>query len=110
MMQQGGAATYAWTWNDKLKKLCCQKSPAGTCRVRKFWEVEELTAFHDAQLAQATAEINGILGAIEARNNDPKRHLSLILFQNRHFLVWAEDRVGAYDDDETIRKTLRLKS
>ncbi len=109
MLRQGtDKQTYAWVADGS--KLCCRKSPDATQTLTKFWEVEELTAFHDAELAQATRQINAILSEIEEDNKDPRRKLSFIQFRNRHFLVWAEYRVGSQDDEETIRKMLRLKS
>jgi hypothetical protein len=106
--QNTGKETYAWVAGGP--KLCCRKSKDATQTLTKFWEVEELTAFHDAELAQATKEINAILNEIEKGNKDSRRKLSFIQFRNQHFLVWAEYRVGSQDDEETIRKTLRLKS
>ena len=99
--------TYSWAVEGH--KVCCRKSPADTQTLTKFWEVEQLTGFHDAELAQATKEINTILSTVEQGNKDPGRKLSFIQFRNQHFLVWAEYRVGSQDDEETIRKTLRLK-
>ena len=109
MIEQGpDKQTYAWVFEGS--KMCCRKSPDDTQTLTKFWEVEELSAFHDAELAQATRQINAILSKIEKSNKDPRRKLSFIQFRNQHFLVWAEYRVGSQDDEETIRKMLRLKS
>ncbi len=107
MMEEQPKTTYAWVFKDKT--MCCYKDPADKCTVTKFWEVEELTAFHDDQLSQATKQINAILAGVEKSNDDPRRHLSFIQFQSRHFLVWTQSRVGPLEDKETIRRTLRLK-
>ena len=70
-----------------------------------------MTAFHDAELQQATSEINAILGEITNANKDPKRELSFILVKDRHFLVWTRPGiVGPDSDDQTIRRMLRLKA
>ena len=75
-----------------------------------LWEATQATEFHDAQLAQATRQINTILRRIEKGNKDPKRKLSLIKFLNRHLLIWAGyGVVGPYDDEKTVIKALRLK-
>jgi len=101
--------SYSWSWKDGKVHCCADK--VSTCTVTKFWEVTELTTFHDAELQQATKEINAILDGVEKGNNDRTRHPSLIQVQDRHFLVWANhDIVGPSDDDKTIRKMLRLKS
>jgi hypothetical protein len=69
-----------------------------------------VTPFHDAELAQATKEINAVLSRLEKGNKDSGRKLSLIEFQNRHLLVWAEyGAVGPYDDEATIIEALGLK-
>jgi hypothetical protein len=101
--------TYSWILSPELGMNCFQ-SPNADQTVTKLWEVEKLSAFHDAELAQATKEINAILSNVEAGNKDPGLTLSFIRFQNRHFLVWARyGGVGPHDDEATIRKTLRLK-
>jgi len=100
--------TYAWTVKDK--KINCYRSEANTCNVSALWETDALTSFHDAELAQATTEINAILDEIAEGNRDPERELAFIQFKDRHFLVWTHHgAVGPHDDDGTIRRTLRLK-
>jgi hypothetical protein len=100
--------TYSWSVSGA--KINCCESKASTCTVSKFWEVAELTAFHDAELQQATNEVNQILADIESRNKDQTRELSFIQIKDRHFLVWTtSDVVGPDNDDSTIRKMLRLK-
>jgi len=100
--------SYDWTVKDG--KVNCFASQVSKCNVSGLWEVEELTSFHDAQLAQATKQINVILSRIEKGNKDPERNLSFIQFKNRHFLVWTNSMaIGLDDDDETIIKAFRLK-
>jgi hypothetical protein len=106
----GPGTKYTWTLTAG-KRVVCFKSPEGGQTITSLLEVEELTAFHDAELAQATKEINAVLSKLEKSNKDSGRKLSLIEFQNRHLLVWATyDAVGPYDDEATIIKTLRLKA
>lgn len=106
-MQEEQKDTYSFTSKDG--KVCCFKDPAADQTLTKLWETVELTAFHDAELAQATKEINAILSEVEESNKDSKRKLSFIRFQNRQLLVWASYAVGPHDDDESIIKALRLK-
>ena len=107
-MKQKPKKTYSWTVKDK--KINCYASPTSKCTVSGLWEAGELTGFHDAELAQATKEINAILSKIKEGNKDPEREVSFIQFQNRHFLVWTRSGViGPDDDDRTILKMLRLK-
>jgi hypothetical protein len=76
-----------------------------------LWEAEELTEFHDADLARVTEEINAIVETSENNNKDPNRVLSLIEFHGRHLMVWASyGAVTPYDDDDTIMKALKLKT
>jgi hypothetical protein len=99
-----------YTWTSSGGKINCCTSKDSTCTVSKLWEVAQLTDFHDADLQQATQEINGILADIEKGNKDKTRNLSFIQIKDRHFLVWTTPGlVGPDDDDDTIRKMLRLK-
>ncbi len=107
-VQKGAHGTYSWV--KKGTKVNCFKG-TGTCHVATLWETEELTAFHDADLAGATKKINAILEKIQKNNRDSKRALSFIQFQNRHFLVWSTcGGVTPYDEEATIIKALGLKS
>jgi hypothetical protein len=100
---------YTWIWSPGFG-MNCFRSPDADQTVTKLWEVEHLTTFHDAELAQATKEINAILTKLEASNKDPDRTLSFIRFQNRHFLVWARyGAIGPHDDEAMITKALGLK-
>ncbi len=104
----GAVGKYAWIMSGNY--VYCYKSTAGGQDVGKLWEVAELSEFHDAELAQATREINAILARLERGNRDPERKLSLIEYKNRHPLVWARyGVVGPHDDDRTIVKALKLK-
>lgn len=78
--------------------------------VYDLWEVRALTAFHDAELAQATKDIKNILGKVQKNNRDPNRTLSFIIFDNRPLLVWARyGAIGPHDDPRKIVKALKLK-
>jgi hypothetical protein len=101
--------TYSWSVSGG--KINCCTSKDSTCTVSNLWEVTELTAFHDAELQQATKETNGILEDLKKTNKDPKRDLSFIQIKDRHFLVWTyPGLVGPDDDETTTRKMLRLKA
>jgi hypothetical protein len=78
--------------------------------VGKLHVAKTLSSFHDAELAQATREINQVLDRVERNNKDPKRELSFIEFQDQPFLVWATyDAVGPEDDDDVIARALGLE-
>jgi hypothetical protein len=99
-----------YSWILDPKGVTCFADPKGGQTIMRLWEAEELTGFHDAELAKATREINSILSRIDKNNKDPERKLSFIEFQNRHLLVWSRyDVVSPYDDEATIVKALRLK-
>src|SRR4029077_12817153 len=109
MQAKGGKkTTYTWTLNPS--GMLCYVDPANFQTVTKLWEVTELTPFHDAELRQATKEINAILRTVEKSKKDKSRKLSFIRFRNRHFLVWARyGAVSQFDEDKTIIKALKLK-
>jgi len=101
---------HQWVFDKDGKHVTCAKGPGGQI-VIKLWEAEELTEFHDADLANATKEINAIVESVEKNNKDPNRTLSLIEFQGRHLLVWAHyGAVTPYDDDDVVIKALKLKA
>ena len=88
----------------------CFKSPRGDCKVTSLWETDELTSFHDAELADATKEINNILKRLNESCKGQDKELSFIEVENRLFLVWTENEtIGPHDDPDTIRKALSLK-
>ena len=105
----GVATKYTWILSPEYGVLCYPYSKSKQT-LTNLWEVNELTELHDAELAQATKEINAILEGVAKSNKNPERKLSFIQFQNRHFLVWAGyGVVGPDDEGKTIAKTLRLK-
>jgi hypothetical protein len=98
-----------YTWILSPSGMLCHVDSAGGQTVSGLWEAGE-SSFHDADLARATKEINGILGQLEESNEDPGRQLGFIEVENRLLLVWASyDAVGPEDDPDTIRRALRLK-
>ncbi|HEX2450742.1 MAG TPA: hypothetical protein VHJ69_06365 [Gemmatimonadales bacterium] len=103
-------ATHNWVLSPDRKRVTCAKG-AGGQTVSELWEAEGLTEFHDADLARATKEINAIVEKIERNNKDLNHTLSLIEFQGRHLMVWANyGAVTPDDDDNTIIKALKLKT
>jgi len=113
LQQNGTSGKSKYAWRYIGGKMNCYKSPKGTCVIGKppsLWEAEELTEFHDVTLAQATREINAVLKRLAAQKPDATNNLSLILFQNRHFLVWTTPgTIGPDDKDEDVARALRLK-
>ena len=100
-----------YSWSSKDGRITCCTSETSTCNVSKLWEVGELTTFHDSALQEATKEINGILDEARRSNREKDRELNLIQIKDRHFLVWTHGGiVGPHDEDETVRKMLRLKA
>jgi hypothetical protein len=98
---------YSWIMSGNY--VYCYKGYGGQ-DVAKLWEAEELTDFHDADLARATKEINALLSKLERNNLKSDRKLSLIEFQNRLFLVWANyGLIGPHGDEKTVTRALKLK-
>jgi len=99
-----------YSWNLSSEGLNCFKYTASYQTVKKLWEAQEFTSFHDARLAEATAQINAILSRVDENNKDPERTLSFIQFQNRLLLCWAKyGAIGPSDDDGAIGKALKLR-
>ena len=99
--------TYKWSF-DNGKMNCCE-SDSNTCNVSKLWE-GETSPFHDAELQQATKEINAMLDEARRTNRDPSRELHFVQVDDRHLLAWVySDLVGSRGDPATIAKMLRLK-
>ena len=102
------AKKYSWVLNPTDGMLCFADTVSFQT-VTKLWELTEATPFHDAELVQATKDINKILSALEKKNKDLTRKLSFIRFGNQHFLVWARYGVGQLNDEETVIRELKLK-
>jgi hypothetical protein len=111
MQAEGGdKKTYAWSYDEKAKKMSCCENKTSSCNVSSLWEVTSITEFHDAELQQATIEINGILDGLQRANRDPSRDLHMVEIEGRHLLAWAHsDLVGPDSGDARIAKMLRLK-
>lgn len=94
---------------DKTK-IKCLKSSINDCTVTGLWQADR-SDFHDADLQNATKQINKILARIERDNRDGSRHPRLIKFQNRLMLVWVQrgHLVTSQDDDAEIAKALRIR-
>ncbi|HEY2457811.1 MAG TPA: hypothetical protein VGI13_10950 [Candidatus Acidoferrum sp.] len=105
----GGFSKFTWILSPEFGVLCYPYHVAEQT-LTNLWETEELTEFHDAELAKATKEVNAILSRVEKNNKNPERKLSFVLFQNQHLLVWAGyGTVGPDDNDKTLEETLKLK-
>lgn len=99
---------YKWSF-DKGTMNCCA-SEESSCKVAKLWDAAT-SQFHDADLQQATWEINDILKSVRKMNPDPEQELHFVQIEDRHLLAWVRsDLVGSSNDDQTISKMLRLKS
>jgi hypothetical protein len=100
-----------YTWVMGPKGVDCYESDAGGQTVYRLWQATKLSSFHDAELAQATKEINSILERVAKRNRDASRFLSLIEFENRHLLVWARYGViGPDADRDKVVRALHLRT
>lgn len=98
--------TYAWSY-DKGKINCCE-SKQNTCNVAKLWD-GAASAFHDAELKQATKEINAIMEQLERGNRDKSRELRFVQIHDRHLLAWVHsDLVSSGTDQSRVAKMLRL--
>jgi hypothetical protein len=107
-MQAKGGKKYSWALGPH--GMLCFVDVESFQTVTKFWEVTEVSAFHDAELREATKQINGIFKKLEKGNKDPSRVLSFVRFQNRHFLVWARyGVVSQFDQEKAIINALKLK-
>jgi hypothetical protein len=65
--------------------------------------------FHDAELMEATEQINAILKGVSGNNRDERRKLSFIVFKDQLLLVWAEyGALSPYDEEATVARELGL--
>jgi hypothetical protein len=104
--------TYQWLCADRqCKKMDCFQSSSDTQTISHLWETNGVSGFHDAQLLNATAEINAILSAVVQANKNPQRKLSFIKVRSRLMLAWAEyGTVGPNNDEKTVIMALGLKT
>jgi hypothetical protein len=95
-----------WNWLIQGQTFHCFKDQVSRQLQAKLHE-PSVTPFHDAELMQATKDINKILDRV--RNKDPNRTLSFIVFKDQPLLVWATYGAVSPDDEEaTIARTLGL--
>jgi len=103
--------TYDYFIDEKKDSVVCFASANSMCTVKATLLEGGRSDFHDAELQNATQEINKILDRIERDNRDVSRHLSFIDFQNRLMLVWSKhsETVSRVDTDREIAKALKIK-
>ena len=103
-----GAATTR-SWAIVKKKLLCFTASIQKCYVTPLVEAGR-SDFHDAELQNATEEINRILDRVERDNEDDSRHLCFIQHQNRFMLVWSEhDEVVSSEETNKMAKALKIR-
>jgi hypothetical protein len=100
----------SWVFHPGTKHVYCYKSTANDCTVVGLWQADR-SDFHDAELQNATEEINEILDRVERDNEDSSRHLGFINFQGQLMLVWSHhgEVISSADDDRHIAKALKIK-
>jgi hypothetical protein len=103
---------YSWFITDSMECVC-YPSPDGWQHIAAFAESSRRAKFHDDALAGATQQINGIMTALESRNDDSTRVLSIIAVPGGQLmLVWAkaEHPVGPHSDGQTIADALGMRN
>jgi hypothetical protein len=100
----------SWVYRPGTDHVVCYPSSIGDCLVIRLWEGRR-SDFHDAELQNATAEINQILDRVERDNKDSSRNLSFINFESRLMLVWTHpgEVISSDDADGEIAKGLKIK-
>lgn len=100
----------SWIIDPWTKKLKCYKHKNADCIVVGLWQPQR-SDIHDAELQNATKEINGILDRVERDNEDSSRHLCFIKFRSRWMLAWSqhEEVVTSSSPDTEIAKALNLR-
>ena len=101
---------YDYMVSPKSPVAICFASTVSKCTVARLWAGDR-TDFHDAELQNATQEINAILDKIARQDTDPSRHLAFITFQSRLMLVRAhhDQILTTEDDDRMVAKALKIK-
>lgn len=78
---------YCWAKTDSsIVGYPCDLSNEISAR---FWEADQLTAFHDRVLAGVTTRVQGILDKVAGRPPRAGHTLGFIGYQSQLFLVWA---------------------
>ena len=100
----------SWYIKPGTDHLICYKHANDDCHVSELW-LGGRSDFHDAELQNATEEINKILDRVERDNEDSLRHLCFINVHGRLMLVWSHDGedVSSDDTDGEIAKALNIK-
>ena len=88
----------------------CAPSDDFDCFPADFVQVQRLTSFHDAELAQCTTEMNAMLRKLRESNQDPNRHLSLLgTPDGRLLLAWTQAAVSPLSEKDEIEKALGIR-
>ena len=103
--------TYDYFVDPKKDVVTCFASNVSKCTVKARLLEGGRSDFHDAELQNATQEINEVLDRIERDNKDVSRHLGFIDFQNRFMLVWSRhgETVSSADTNGEIARALKIK-
>jgi hypothetical protein len=103
--------TYDYMLVPKTGKAFCFASKNDNCVVAMLQDAGR-SDFHDAELQNATAEINRILDSVARNDTDSSRHLAFVTFQGRLMLVRAHhDQVLTNaNDDREVAGALKVKA
>jgi hypothetical protein len=78
----------------------------------KLWEADAPTEAHDKTLMAVTTEINRVLEGVSKNPPEADLELSLIKFERRWMLAWAQPirgGLGPHDDLDEIAAALHLR-
>jgi hypothetical protein len=96
---------------DSTNKCWCFASNVSRCTVAAALLAGAASDFHDADLQDATLQINKILDRVGRENEDRSRHLSFIEVDGRLMLVWTHHggATSGLDDARDIAKAFKIK-
>lgn len=78
MAEERKKKKYGWCTDQASLKVKCFESSDDTQIQAKLATSPNRTPFHDAELQQATKEINSILAKVNKTNKDSKRELAFL--------------------------------
>jgi hypothetical protein len=104
-------ARRSWVIDISGRRILCFADPKADCVVLSvvgFLGAQELTPFHDAQLANATRAINAVVRKMRPPSGFD---LSILISPDGPFLAWVQDNaIGSQDLAEVINTTLEIQS
>ncbi len=95
--------------NPLTNQAGCYASQIPGCLSTKIIVPDKLAPFYNAELAQATNELQTVLDGVRLNNTDPNRELSFINTPKGLLLAWVTPLITRQDGDDEFLRALGIQ-